>query len=169
MSLIVEDGTGMMDSNSYVSVADADAYFKLRGIMTWDILPESDKESALVNGTDYIGVRWPCFKGEPLNEFQALPFPRTEWEGVPEAVKRACMEYALAASEDELWLRPVFDPSGLTVIERTEKLGPIEERFKFGANNSTGVGAVQNFAHFPKADTLMTPFRCSEQGRVVRN
>lgn len=168
MSLIVEDGTGLMDSNSYVSVAEADAYFKLRGVASWAALPEEDKESALVNGTDYIGLRWSCLKGEVLNEFQALAFPRTEWEGVPEGVKRATLEYALLASEDELWLRPVVDPSGLSVAERMEKVGPIEERVKFGVNNQTGVGAVMQFAPFPKADSLMKPFRCNSQGRVIR-
>ena len=168
MSLIVEDGTGMMDSNSYVSVAEADAYFKLRGITSWANLPTEDKESALVNGTDYIGVRWSCLKGEVLNEFQALAFPRDAWDGIPEAVKRAAMEYAMAASEDELWLRPTVDPSGLAVAERTEKVGPIEERVKYGVNNVTGVGTYMQFAPFPKADTLMGPFRCNSQGRVIR-
>lgn len=168
MSIIVEDGTGMIDSDAYVSVAEADAYFGLRAIATWAGLSTAEKEAAIVDGTDYIGIRWSCLKGEVVNEFQALPFPRTEWDGIPVALKRACMEYALLSSEGDLWLRPEVDPSGLAVAERTEKVGPIEERIKFGVNNQTGVGTYMKFAPIPKADTLMRAFVCNEQGRVIR-
>lgn len=168
MSLIVEDGTGMIDSNSYVSVDEADAYFGLRANAVWLDLTEAEKEAALVNGTDYIGVRFSCLKGEPVNDFQALAFPRSEWDGIPTSLKRACMEYAEAASQDSLWLRPTVDPSGLAVAERTEKVGPIEERLKFGVNNQTGVGTYMTFAPFPKADTLMKPYTCNKQGKVIR-
>ena len=33
--MIVEDGTGLVDANSYASVAEADAYFSARGVTDW--------------------------------------------------------------------------------------------------------------------------------------
>jgi hypothetical protein len=43
LSIIVEDGTGLNNSNSYASVAEADAYFSLRGVATWKN-PDTAKE-----------------------------------------------------------------------------------------------------------------------------
>jgi hypothetical protein len=43
MALIVEDGTGKTDANSYSSVATADTYFALRGITAWTC-PDTAKE-----------------------------------------------------------------------------------------------------------------------------
>lgn len=169
MALIVEDGTGLMDANAYISVEYADEYFSLRGVATWSLLTEEDKEAAIVNATDYIDQRWPCFKGQLLNEFQALMFPRTLWEGVPANVMRACAEYAVSAGERPLWFIPVVDESGYAVSERKEKVGPIEDQVKFAVGEYSGDSARTKFLSYPKADQLMQPYVCNTQGRVVRN
>jgi hypothetical protein len=57
MTIIVEDGSGIIGANSYASVAYADSYFTLRGITTWTGA-NSLKEAALIKATDYIDLRF---------------------------------------------------------------------------------------------------------------
>ena len=42
--MVVEDGTGLTDSNSYVSVVFADDYFSTRGVSKWETLTETEKQ-----------------------------------------------------------------------------------------------------------------------------
>lgn len=44
MALEVEDGSGKANADSYISVADADAYFAARGITLWATMQEVEKE-----------------------------------------------------------------------------------------------------------------------------
>jgi hypothetical protein len=77
MALVVEDGTGKSDAESYISVADADTYFSNRGDATWAALETADKEQALRKGADYLEQayrsRW---KGGRFKNTQALSWPR---------------------------------------------------------------------------------------------
>lgn len=102
MALIVEDGTGMPDSQSYASVADADAYFALWGEPAeWTAATDDEKEIALRNATRWIDlqVRWYSTR---LEEDQALLWPRVPFydaygvlvEGIPELLKQATAEAA---------------------------------------------------------------------------
>ena len=81
MALVVEDGTGKSDAESYISVADADAYFTKRGNTTWLALTETVKEQLLRKATDYLvqvyRMRW---KGVRVSATQALDFPRNFME-----------------------------------------------------------------------------------------
>lgn len=81
MALIVEDGTGKADAESYISVTDADTYFSNRGNATWAALTNTVKEQLLRKGTDYMvqvyRLRW---KGTRVSATQALDFPRNFME-----------------------------------------------------------------------------------------
>lgn len=125
--IIVENGTGLADAVSYLSVADADAYLAARGITIWAPLLEAEKEQALVRATDYLvqvyRLKW---KGSRVNATQALDWPRAFVERedyeystlngtttiggrfyypaneVPAEVKKATAEMALRAAAGEL-------------------------------------------------------------------
>ena len=58
--MTVEDGTGLVDSNSYVTVAFADSYLESMGVAAWGALQQSRKEVLLVKATDYVDntYRW---------------------------------------------------------------------------------------------------------------
>lgn len=119
MAIIVENGQGLANANSYASVADADTYHSDRGNDIWEDLTELQKEQSLIRATDYMEavyrLRW---KGYRHSETQALSFPRDElqredftylnqWsyypnDEVPKEVKNACIELALKASTQEL-------------------------------------------------------------------
>ncbi len=73
--LVVENGSGLLDANSYISIADADTYHDLRGNAAWTAASESDKVIALVRATSYVDARWK-FTGEPVQKTQALSFPK---------------------------------------------------------------------------------------------
>ena len=112
MTIIVEDGTGLADAETYISVSDANTYHAARGATAWAALSESDKEAALRRATDYMGQAYrPRWAGQRATSTQALDWPRTGVvvDGyevastvVPSAVSRACAELALRASAEEL-------------------------------------------------------------------
>ena len=75
MALIVEDGTGKSNANSYVSVDDARAWASDRGL----VLPTDDAglSSYLIQATDFIGSYENQFKGSRTTPAtQALSWPR---------------------------------------------------------------------------------------------
>ncbi|WP_051677254.1 DnaT-like ssDNA-binding protein [Bradyrhizobium sp. URHD0069] len=80
--IIVEDGTGLADANSSVSVADADAYHSARGNSAWteaSTSPDQGKAAALIRGTAAIeAMIRNRLSGEKINgREQALLFPRS--------------------------------------------------------------------------------------------
>lgn len=103
--IVVEDGTGLVNSNSFCSVAEADSYFTARGITTWTSLTLEKREFALIKATDYINSAFK-FRGKKMTPTQALNFPRTKLvdddgytvEGVPNKLKEAVFECASIVS-----------------------------------------------------------------------
>lgn len=103
--MIVENGTGLTDSNSYVSVVFADDYFSARGVSGWVALTTEKKEQALIRATDFIDnvFQW-C--GKKATVEQALRFPRVNIkdyegnviEGIPTCLKQAVCDVALVTS-----------------------------------------------------------------------
>lgn len=75
--VIVEDGTIIADANSYLSVAEADAYHDARNNSDWTAAPARAREAAVIVGSDYITReferRW---KGIRVNINQTLAWPR---------------------------------------------------------------------------------------------
>lgn len=137
MSIIVEDGTGKADAESYCSVADASAYHAARGNAAWAALAsDTIREQCLRRATDYMVQAYAAaWKGGRKTTTQALCWPRSnvcrpDWalgsvyggfypdNIVPEEVKRACAELALKASTEEL--APDLDQA-----VASETVGPI--------------------------------------------
>lgn len=117
MTLIIEDGTGLPNGESYVSVIDADTYHSNRGNSTWAALTNAQKESALRKATDYLVQfyrdKWKGYRTKPST--QALDWPRQGVEVddayiieyiddsiIPSELKNACAELALKANSESL-------------------------------------------------------------------
>jgi len=110
MAITVENGSGLTDSDSYVSVADADAYIGtyMRNSSDWSGSSTAAREGYLKEATQILDVlyarRW---AGTRLKELQALAFPREgayDHDGytfdatiVPLKVKHATVELAWRA------------------------------------------------------------------------
>lgn len=93
--ITVEDGTGLPEADSYISVADADRYHDRYGNASWSDLSVREKEIALRKATRDLDLLY-TFKGEQkYPETQSLAFPRTPYNGLPKALPDACAELAL--------------------------------------------------------------------------
>ena len=153
MTLIVEDGSGKSDSESYISVSDASNYHTVRGNTAWAALTtDALREAALRRATDYMRQayrsRWQGYK---VNEDQALDWPRydVEVEGyavdsdiVPTEVKNACAELALRASAADL------NPD-LTQGVLSEQVGSIQVTYD---------KASPQFTRYRAIDAILSPY-----------
>ena len=99
---------GGENSNSYVTIAEADAFFEMRPqYEDWEDL-EENKEAWLVLATDRLEQE--KYQGERTDDDQALSFPRVgvvvdgieiDNDTIPLGMKRAQMKYALILSGED--------------------------------------------------------------------
>lgn len=160
MSLIIEDGSVVIGAESYISVAEADAYHESRGNAAWDVI--DDKEALLRKATDYMvskyRLRW---SGSRVYSGQALDWPRVnvpivdspyrayhDSNSVPIEVRHACAILALKANsaaltEDQgqkvisVQVGPItttYEPSSSTVVKYSEVDNMLAPYFSGGAN-----------------------------------
>lgn len=146
MSLIVEDGTGLPNAESYVSVAQADAYFSATAVADWAAATLADREVALRRATAYMDARY-SFRGERLRTVQALAWPRVGYGSseVPEnglwpvrPVANACCELALIAVRGQPYY--VAQNTSSTAEREQVTVGPISVKY---AVTSAREGAVR--------------------------
>jgi hypothetical protein len=96
--LVIEDGTGLSNSNAYADIPFVENYLLGGQRQAFTALAESEKEAAIITTTRYIDSVYP-WKGTRKNIDQALSWPRigVELDGfpverVPAAVRRAAAE-----------------------------------------------------------------------------
>lgn len=161
MAFVLEDGSGLPNSNGYVSAAFVDAYVADRGGNdTWDNLGQAEKEAAIVRATDYIDGGRYRFVGIRKLTSQALEWPRVDARytdddraalDVPVEVEKACAELALITADGtDLNLQPVYDDSGRFVEAKTEIVGPIQESTRYSQG-----GGPATFKKYPRVDKLL--------------
>ena len=102
VNLVIEDGAGTADANSYISLAYADNYAVNRNYSDWLSLNEYAKKTAIIKAMDYVDNIF-TWRGRKMSKNQALNFPRLDivdddgfdWSGeIPEALKKAICEAA---------------------------------------------------------------------------
>lgn len=125
MALIVEDGTGKADAESYCGVAFADAYHARRLNTEWGPLDVATKEAHLIKATEYLdakyGAKW---IGSRKVATQALGWPRlnavvdgveVDADSVPVQIVRACAELAFKSFKLAGQLQPDLKRAKLKV------------------------------------------------------
>jgi hypothetical protein len=155
MALIVEDGTGLSNAESFMSVAEATAYHLANGNKAaWsEVAGELTKEAMLRQATTYIQNRYFAkWCGHPVLTTQKLDWPRTgvlfrnggfvASTSVPSEVKAACAELALRAASAALM------PDGAPTVT-FEKIGPIEVKYEPFTTPADPYAAI---------DALLAPF-----------
>ena len=127
MSLVIELGNGDSNSESYIDVTFADAYFLKRGITEWAGL--TNREQLIIRAMDYIENNY-TYQGAKLVSTQALQFPRLiNGETVyPIALKNAVCELALKSNEEDL----LADTDKTTI---REKVGALEVEYDPNQDN----------------------------------
>lgn len=140
MSLTVEDGTGLADAESFLSVADAQAYWTAHG-HSYAGKTDTEIEQALRRATQYITGRyrgrWP---GTALNgRDQALPWPREDATDIDgEEIASDELPQELLDALAEAAIRELNDPGSLTPDStetdrvKREKVGPLEVEYAGG-------------------------------------
>lgn len=129
MTLIVEDGTGILNSQTYATAVELKAYASLRNIS----LPSSDIkiiEGALVRAMDYLETKV-CYKGNQVDLAQSLLWPREyvyindvlfAEDAIPKNLKTAQILLAIE-SLNGVDLMPTVSASDFVI---KEKVGPLE-------------------------------------------
>jgi hypothetical protein len=160
MAFILEDGTGVIGANAYISAAAMRSYWSDVGVTFTQTDPEL--EISIVKATRYVETRYQGrWKGQM--EFpetpQGLSWPRLYvlkvdaatcedyYEGVPPPLQTAIAEYAQRALTTTLLPDPTQDP--FVTKERT-KAGPIEEEVQ-------RLPGFQVFTPLPMADMALRP------------
>lgn len=148
MAFVVEDGTGLSNSNSYVTVAEFREYCATREI---DVVADTDAEiqGNLVLATDYVDLTY-TFIGEATVDTQALQFPRTKDDedyGVPTKVKSATIEMTLSSRSGT----NLFSDSDRSIIGKKEKVGVIETELDYADSKAY----TSNSSRFPKVNKLL--------------
>lgn len=164
MAFVVETGTGSSTATAYVDVSFVDNYFLDRNNIAWTGTTQQ-KQAAIIKATDYIDLRWgSSFMGrvEFPDTPQALSFPRLNVidrngrfvTGIPVNLKKATAEYALRALSITLLPDPTVDDSGMVVISKKERVGPIEESTDFQSSGSAPI----LLRPYPAADKLLQEY-----------
>lgn len=136
MALIVEDGTGLPDAESYVSVTDADEYHSARGNAAWTG-SEAVKEQALRRATAYLdgryGRQWPGTR--VLGREQRLSWPRVNASDVTgEVIAGTEVPFEVVQATCEAALRALSGPlvTDLSIAQqriKRQKIDVIETEF----------------------------------------
>lgn len=157
-TLVVEDGTAKSNANTYASVATADTYADDRGITSWATLTTTEKEVALIKGTDYLEATYRlAWRGFRKTGTQALSWPRTDVEAdgftvesgtIPSAVVYACIEAAVRAASETM----VADQTQRVVREKVDVLEVEYAEFS------------DSQKRFPFIERLISPYLSSYSG-----
>lgn len=169
IEIIVEDGTGKADANSYVDVATARQYATNRGVELGD---DDVIAAQLINATDYL-LTFECeYVGYRTTDEQALSWPRTDayYGGcndklicgpneIPAQIKAAQCQ-AVMAQAAGLVLMPNISATDY-VTEET--VGPITT--KYADPIAAGVRPT-----FSAVDSLLAPLfgKCATGGIALR-
>lgn len=199
MAFTVEDGTGVAGANAIITVQFFRDYHTDRGVAGVDepTLGDSAVQALIVRATDHFVQRFGnLLKGCRATDTQTLPLPRSNIridgvclpdDEIPLQIQNAIAIYSLVA-KDVAALMPnpplPFDTTdadgevvsgGGAVVEREEKVGPIEERVRLESvrdalvrSGFSGVVDAWVIPQYPAADLLVEPFIGGGRGRVLR-
>lgn len=152
ITIVVEDGTGAANANSYVRIQYARTYASNRGI----VLPSDDEVAAmLIRSTDYLEAQECRYQGKRTSPTQALAWPRTgvflncdevPSNVIPKSLIAAQVQLAMAINAG-FDLQPNVSPQDYVT---REKVGPIETEYA----DPLAVGIMPTFT---AANALLAP------------
>lgn len=147
ISLVVEDGTGLSNANSYCDLDYALEYCVMKGYSNWQTLSEDMQKVYLIRGTEFVDnfYNW---KGRRGRASQSLSFPRLDLydddyyqiNGIPDKLKKACIEAAfLNASSGSDTLFTTKDENGAI---KKQKVDSLEVEYFSNQQNETNQASV---------------------------
>ena len=166
--LIIEDGTGKVDSQSYASADDVRAFATARGlpVPSSDDAGNTEIENVLVVAVDYLETQV-CYQGKKTSSLQALEWPRKGVYFDDEAYPDNAIPRSLKTAQIRLVFEVLRGVDLMPTISGTaadfvvkEKVGPIETEY---ADPSKFDGK----ATFTAVDALLAPLlgdKCRHSG-----
>lgn len=166
-TIIVEDGTGLTNSNSYVTLAEADQYFADTGNLGWAGSDDFKKQN-LINATMAMdatyGQRYISWLRDPV--LQALLWPREqvwdrhsrriEQQSIPKTLKDAECEMALLA-QNGVDLYPSGNKAD-NITSESVQVGEISQSFGY----KTSPKDQPQYEEFRKVEQILWPILKSE-------
>jgi len=161
VAAVIDATLGGASANSYVTLADADAYFETVPDSTdWVSKSTDQKNRALISATRWIDVL--SFYGKRCSETQALKWPRKEYEVdgielactlIPFGIEVATYELARALANDT---DAITGSTGTTGIYDQVELGELKVRYK---SSSMTPGVINNvFDVYPWLQSYLGPY-----------
>ena len=161
MAAVIDATLGGASANSYVTLADADAYFETVPDSTdWVSKSTDQKNRALISATRWIDVL--SFYGKRCSDTQALKWPRKEYEVdgielactlIPFGIEVATYELARALANDT---DAITGSTGTTGIYDQVELGELKVRYK---SSSMTPGVINNvFDVYPWLQSYLGPY-----------
>lgn len=168
MALTVEDGTGVANADSYVTLVEWQTYGA--AFLNVDLTAhghDASHEANLRRAAQYLGAAY-LWKGDKVESGQALAWPRyisgyvdgypVASDEIPEGVKRAQMEMAYLIHEGA---DPFATITGGAVKSKREKVDVIEE--------ATEYASFRDRDAYPMVDQLVGPYVDGKVGTVARS
>lgn len=154
MTLIVEDGSGLENADSFASVATADEYHAGYGNPTaWSSSTTEQKEVALRSASDYLNEQY-RYRGVRANRDQAMAWPRygavdddgytIDGDVVPPQIVDATCELALALRQGVV-LTPTQQGNG-TLAAESFTVGGVSVSRSFSAPRSSSAPVLARIA-----------------------
>jgi hypothetical protein len=161
VAAVIDATLGGASANSYVTLADADAYFDTTPDSTnWDNKTTDQKNRALISATRWIDAL--SFYGDRCSETQALKWPREDYKVdgielactlIPVGIEVATYELARALANDT---DAITGNTGTTGIYDEVELG--ELKVKYNKTSQTS-GVINNvFDVYPWLQTYLGPY-----------
>jgi hypothetical protein len=161
VAAVIDATLGGALANSYVTLADADAYFDTTPDSTnWDNKTTDQKNRALISATRWIDAL--SFYGDRCSETQALKWPREDYKVdgielactlIPVGIEVATYELARALANDT---DAITGNTGTTGIYDEVELG--ELKVKYNKTSQTS-GVINNvFDVYPWLQTYLGPY-----------
>jgi len=147
--MIVEDGTGLPDADSYASVEDADAFHLARRTVEWiDSSDDDAKAAALIAATDYLDATY-RFRGDPLSVDQALSSPRLGDTRLHPLIAKATMTLAARFLSGTV----SATIAGREVLSDEKTVGPVSTKVTYAADRPSDP--------FPDVSGMLRPLTLS--------
>jgi hypothetical protein len=168
-TLIVENGNGLTDSNSYISLDDATSYHAQRGNADWANASEDDQTAALITATESLELLYgEQFMGSLIWETQqALLFPRIDFEdNTGRWILWGTIPSNLAKAQAEIALMVIQETNVFPMQAETQNIASTSlkvDDFESKVNYLTPAQG-ETFAGFRKVDLLLAPLLDNGKG-----
>lgn len=174
VTLVVEDGSGLENANTYISLEDADTYFDNRNNQVWSAFEDATKSQALFDAAialdalyfdRYLSHR--IFNNDqalewPRQTFWALNYRRYDQGTIPKPLKDAQCEIALKALQG-LEIYPE-ERTDIHVTSESVKVGEISTSKSY----KRPAGDVAKFEDWRKIELILKPIIKPRSGKQIR-